>query len=78
MWEGHREHYYQRLVQAGWGHRKTLLAEFALMGVMSLIALAGLYLGPAAHHGIWALVVALYLVLIGMLEFRLPARAVHG
>jgi UDP-N-acetylmuramyl pentapeptide phosphotransferase/UDP-N-acetylglucosamine-1-phosphate transferase len=78
VWEAHREHYYQRLVQAGWGHRKTLLAEFALMAVMCLIALAGLCLGSAAQHVVWALVVALYLVLIGLLEIRLPARVAHG
>lgn len=77
VWEAHREHYYQRLVQAGWGHRKTLLAEFALMAAMSLIALAGLSLGPAAHYGVWALVVLLYVVLIGLLEIRLAARTAH-
>ena len=31
FWWPHREHYYQRLVLAGWGHRKTVLAEYALM-----------------------------------------------
>jgi UDP-N-acetylmuramyl pentapeptide phosphotransferase/UDP-N-acetylglucosamine-1-phosphate transferase len=31
FWRAHREHYYQRLVLAGWGHRKTVLAEYALM-----------------------------------------------
>jgi len=31
FWHAHREHYYQRLVLAGWGHRKTMLAEYALM-----------------------------------------------
>ena len=31
FWRAHREHYYQRLVLAGWGHRKTMLAEYALM-----------------------------------------------
>jgi len=31
VWQAHREHYYQRLVQAGWGHRKTVLIEYALM-----------------------------------------------
>ena len=31
VWQAHREHYYQRLVLAGWGHRKTVLAEYALM-----------------------------------------------
>jgi len=31
FWRAHREHYYQRLVLAGWGHRKTMLTEYALM-----------------------------------------------
>ncbi|OIQ79128.1 putative undecaprenyl-phosphate N-acetylglucosaminyl 1-phosphate transferase [mine drainage metagenome] len=29
--QAHREHYYQRLVQMGWGHRGTALAEYGLM-----------------------------------------------
>ena len=29
--EAHREHYYQRLIQMGWSHRRTALAEYALM-----------------------------------------------
>lgn len=31
VWQAHRSHYYQRLVQMGWGHRKTAIAEYALM-----------------------------------------------
>jgi sterol desaturase/sphingolipid hydroxylase (fatty acid hydroxylase superfamily) len=31
LWEAHRTHYYQRLVLHGWSHRKTVLAEYALM-----------------------------------------------
>lgn len=31
VWQAHREHYYQRLVQMGWGHRGTALMEYALM-----------------------------------------------
>jgi UDP-N-acetylmuramyl pentapeptide phosphotransferase/UDP-N-acetylglucosamine-1-phosphate transferase len=31
IWRAHREHYYQRLVLAGWGHRRTVLAEYTLM-----------------------------------------------
>ena len=30
-WRPHREHYYQRLVLAGWGHRRTVLVEYGLM-----------------------------------------------
>ncbi len=29
--EAHREHYYQRLVQMGWGHRAVAQSEYALM-----------------------------------------------
>ncbi len=31
IWQAHRSHYYQRLVQMGWGHRKTAIAEYSLM-----------------------------------------------
>lgn len=31
VWQAHRTHYYQRLVQAGWSHRKTVLVEYGLM-----------------------------------------------
>ncbi|OLE51093.1 MAG: hypothetical protein AUG51_24965 [Acidobacteria bacterium 13_1_20CM_3_53_8] len=31
VWQAHREHYYQRMVLAGWSHRKTVLAEYILM-----------------------------------------------
>lgn len=34
VWQAHREHYYQRLVQMGWGHRRTAMAEYALMVVV--------------------------------------------
>ncbi len=41
VWQAHRTHYYQRLVQSGWGHRKTVLYEYALMlacGASALLA----------------------------------------
>ncbi|MBS0424312.1 MAG: glycosyltransferase family 4 protein [Proteobacteria bacterium] len=31
IWQAHREHYYQRMVQSGLGHRNTALAGYALM-----------------------------------------------
>lgn len=33
IWQAHREHYYQRLVQMGWGHRRTALLEYVLMAL---------------------------------------------
>lgn len=44
IWQAHRSHYYQRLVQLGWGHKKTLLYEYALMSGCSASALLAVHL----------------------------------
>ena len=31
IWQAHKSHYYQRLIQLGWSHRKTALTEYMLM-----------------------------------------------
>ncbi len=38
VWQAHRSHYYQRLVQLGWGHRRTVLAEYGLMALCLISA----------------------------------------
>jgi UDP-N-acetylmuramyl pentapeptide phosphotransferase/UDP-N-acetylglucosamine-1-phosphate transferase len=40
--EAHREHYYQRAILLGWGHRKLALVEYALMLVSGVLALQAL------------------------------------
>ncbi len=37
--EAHRSHYYQKLVQMGWGHRNTALVEYGLMFLVGVSAL---------------------------------------
>lgn len=37
--EAHREHYYQRLILMGWGHRNVALAEYVLMLLVGVSAL---------------------------------------
>ena len=42
IWRAHKTHYYQQLVQIGWGHRKTVLVEYAIMlgcGITTLWAM---------------------------------------
>ena len=39
--EAHREHYYQRLVQLGWGHRNVALFAYVLMFAVGISALWG-------------------------------------
>jgi len=65
IWEAHNRHYYQRLVRMGWGHRRTALAEYALMlacGTTALWALREpLYLQLSALLGLAAFHAALAL-----------------
>lgn len=74
VWQAHREHYYQRLVQCGWGHRRTLFAECALMLAMAALALAGAVAGLLPAPALLALVAAVYAALIVALEQRLRRR----
>ena len=43
--QAHRGHYYQRLVQMGWGHRNTAFAEYVLMLLAGTSALWGASMG---------------------------------
>jgi UDP-N-acetylmuramyl pentapeptide phosphotransferase/UDP-N-acetylglucosamine-1-phosphate transferase len=52
VWEAHSTHYYQRLVQAGWSHRKVVLWEYTLMLMASASALWGV---PQSDHAQWIL-----------------------
>jgi UDP-N-acetylmuramyl pentapeptide phosphotransferase/UDP-N-acetylglucosamine-1-phosphate transferase len=38
VWEAHREHLYQKLVQMGWGHRKTATVESGMMALCAGLA----------------------------------------
>jgi UDP-N-acetylmuramyl pentapeptide phosphotransferase/UDP-N-acetylglucosamine-1-phosphate transferase len=49
VWEAHREHYYQRLVRMGFGHRGTALVAYAAMLVCAGVALAGREQAPLAQ-----------------------------
>ena len=49
VWRAHRDHYYQRLVRLGWGHRRTAVAEYLLMTACAVAALMGLDRSVAAQ-----------------------------
>jgi UDP-N-acetylmuramyl pentapeptide phosphotransferase/UDP-N-acetylglucosamine-1-phosphate transferase len=40
VWQAHRSHHYQRLVLAGWSHRRTLLRAYLLMAACAATAIA--------------------------------------
>jgi UDP-N-acetylmuramyl pentapeptide phosphotransferase/UDP-N-acetylglucosamine-1-phosphate transferase len=39
IWEAHKTHYYQRLVDMGWGHKRTVMIEYGVMLFCSLTAI---------------------------------------
>lgn len=71
IWQAHKTHYYQRLVQSGWGHRKTVLYEYALMLACGLSALFARQLntsGQAALIIFWCLAYPLMMIGVHRLE----------
>lgn len=68
VWEAHRDHYYQRLVQLGWGHCRTALAEYALMIACGLAGLWALTLDAGSQLAVLAAAAGLYLALIAGIE----------
>ena len=71
VWHAHREHYYQRLVRGGWTHRRTVLAEFALMGASGALAVLATA-APNLQGWLLAGALAAYAALLVWLERRLP------
>jgi hypothetical protein len=68
VWQAHRDHYYQRLVQIGWGHRNTALAEYGLMVSCGLSALAGLFLPVAGQLALIGMLTLAYIVIVLAIE----------
>ena len=67
VWIAHRQHTYQRLVLAGWSHRRLALTAWALMALASGSAMAALSASRMLQCGIilaWAIGYALALFLV--------------
>lgn len=71
FWMPHKTHYYQRVVQLGWGHRRTVLAEYGLMLACggSSIAAATVALNiQILIIVVWSVLYAGLIILIGRTE----------
>ncbi|HXH03530.1 MAG TPA: glycosyltransferase family 4 protein [Candidatus Competibacteraceae bacterium] len=64
IWQAHRQHAYQRLVAAGWGHRRTVLAEYALMLACAASALAAQAAPAAVQQALLLLWLGFYAALL--------------
>jgi hypothetical protein len=68
VWEAHRDHYYQRLVQLGLGHRGTALAEYTLMSLCSFTGLWAMTLERKDQYLVLIATGLLYLAAIIKME----------
>jgi len=79
FWQAHRSHYYQRLALAGWGHRKTALAEY---GLMTLCGIGAFAFQQASEGGRLLILVVMVLAFLGlaksvsMVEHRIVGQGV--
>jgi len=73
FWQAHKTHYYQRLVQLGWGHRRTVLFGY---GVMLLSGVSAIVVVHSVTSVQWTVLVAWLLAysLIMYFVYRLEAR----
>lgn len=62
VWQAHRSHYYQRLVLMGWGHRRTALAEYALMVLSGGVAVVAAHATGTARIASLATLGAVYVM----------------
>lgn len=69
LWVAHCSHYYQRLVRMGWGHRRTVMAEYGLMMFCAVATYLAVH-GPPYWQWLTLLLCAVIYVGIGL--------AIHG
>jgi UDP-N-acetylmuramyl pentapeptide phosphotransferase/UDP-N-acetylglucosamine-1-phosphate transferase len=64
VWQAHREHYYQRMVQHGLGHRNTALLAYILMLASGSSAMWATRQDPPIQFGVVIIWCAVYLTLM--------------
>jgi UDP-N-acetylmuramyl pentapeptide phosphotransferase/UDP-N-acetylglucosamine-1-phosphate transferase len=77
FWHAHREHYYQRLVLAEWGHRKTVLAEYMLMLAAGTTAMLYVHVADPIRMSMllaWVIVYAILAWSVRVMERNLGSR----
>lgn len=64
IWQAHREHYYQRMVQSGFGHRNTALSSYVLMLAVGGSAVWASKQDSAMQYWVAAIWGSIYLILM--------------
>lgn len=69
VWQAHRTHYYQRLVQLGWGHKRTVLCEYGLMLACAFSAIIATFLSAQLQFILMFSWLGIYGILMYAVEF---------
>lgn len=78
VWQAHREHYYQRLVRMGFGHRGTAWMEYGVMAACAAVALLAREASPALQAlSVGAAAAALAAIAVWV-DLRWARRAAGG
>jgi UDP-N-acetylmuramyl pentapeptide phosphotransferase/UDP-N-acetylglucosamine-1-phosphate transferase len=78
VWQAHRTHAYQRLVQAGWSHRRTVLWEYVLMIACGASAVLAIRESPHVQQLTLVAWAGLYTALILAVAWRARAARRDG
>lgn len=80
IWQAHREHYYQRLVQIGWGHERTAMFEYCLMLGAAVSAIWAMRLSTELPWLLFLVWAGVYAALMLGLDWRwkIFQREQHG
>jgi UDP-N-acetylmuramyl pentapeptide phosphotransferase/UDP-N-acetylglucosamine-1-phosphate transferase len=81
IWQAHRTHYYQRLVQLGWGHRKTVLWAYSMMAgcALTVVTVANADIAWQLFAlAIWTFFYVALFWWIGRREGKLQPAAAHN
>lgn len=68
VWQAHRTHYYQRLVQMGLGHRGVAWSAYGLMAGVGISALLARHMGFSLQCGMITIWLLAYLLLGGLID----------
>lgn len=70
VWRAHRDHYYQRMVRMGLGHRTTAWIAYAVMALCALAALLGRDVRPAYQAVVFGAATAVLMGLAVWVDLR--------
>ena len=78
FWLAHRSHCYQRLVRLGWGHGRTVRAEYVLMLACGATAELARHLSPGGQRAtllVWIMIYVLLMLSVRRMEVHAEGTA---